>query len=49
MINYQICTILEEISDFAPEKNLFQIFAFDFRFFALDGLVGQKYVGCQPS
>ena len=39
---YQICTILEEKSNFAPEKNIFEIFAFDFRFFALDGLVGQK-------
>ena len=46
---YQICSILDEKSNFAPEKNIFEIFAFDFRFFTLDGLVGQKYVACRQS
>ena len=40
---YQMkCLILNE------KKTISQIFVFDFWFFALDGLVGQKYVGFRP-
>ena len=45
----QICTTLEEKSDFPAEKFILKIFAVDFRIFALDGSIGQKYVSCRQS